>query len=188
MPMKKSVYRLPCMVSVCVLLFLTSGCGADYNIYELYQVTDNEDFTFDYVIKDKNDNVLLFEERISREPEINVINENLLSVSVQAGTGLSTRWTIYCDVLNGNVSDAYCSVLGEYEENVVYVNYDNGTYRIVIQNIFNQKLFYKETVLEDASLAADPVVGFEIGDNDTAKVVYLKGEDYLETEITLDLN
>ena len=186
--MRKSICRLLCMASACVLFFLVCGCGSDYDIYELYQVTENEDFTFDYVIKDKNDNVLLFEERISREPEINVINENLLSVSVQAGTGLSTRWTIYCDVSKRTVSDAYCSVLGEYEENVVYVNYDNGTYRIVIQNIFNRKLFYKETVLEDASLAADPVVSFEIGDNDMAKVVYLKGEDYLETEIMIDLN
>ena len=186
--MKKSVYWLFSMLSACVLLSLLSGCGEDYNIHELYQITDNEDYTYDYVVKEKNNNILISEERMSREPEINIINENLLSVSVQAGTGLSTRWTIYCDVSKGTVSGAYCSVLGEYEENVVYVNYDNGTYCIVIQNIFNRKLFYRETVLEDASLAADPVVSFEIGDNDMAKVVYLKGEDYLETEIMIDLN
>lgn len=186
--MKKSIYRLLSMLSACVLIFLLSGCGENYNIHELYQITDNEDYTYDYVIKDKNNNILISEERLSREPEINVINENLLSVSVQAGTGLSTRWTIYCDVSKRTISDAYCSVLGEYEENVVYVNYDNGMYRIVIQNIFNRELFYRETILEDASLAADPVVSFEILDNGTAKAVYLKGEDYSETEITLDLN
>ena len=178
------------------VLFLYSGNTffKDNNIsgvleaHELYQITDNEDFTYDYVIKDKNNNILISDKGISREPKINVINENLLSVSVQSGTGISTRWTIYCDVLNGNVSEAYYSVLGEYGENVVYVNYDNGTYRIVIQNIFNRELFYKETVLEDASPVVEPVVSFEIEDNGTAKAVYLKGEDYLETEITIDLN
>lgn len=177
-------------------LFLYSGNTffQDNNIsgvleaQELYQITDNEDFTYDYVIKDKNSNILISDKGISREPEINVINENLLSVSVQSGTGISTRWTIYCDVLNGNVSEAYYSVLGEYGENVAYVNYDNGTYRIVIQNIFNRELFYKETVLEDVSPVVEPVVRFEIEDNGTAKAVYLKGEDYLETEITIDLN
>lgn len=186
--MKKSIYRLLSMLSACVLLSLLSGCGEDYNIHELYQITDNEDYTYDYVVKDKKNNILISNEGISRKPEINVINEYLLSVSVQAGTGLSTRWTIYCDVLNGSVSETYYSVLGEYGENVVYVSYDNGTYRIVIQNIFNRELFYKETVLEDASPVAEPVVSFAIEDNGEAKVVYLKGEAYLEAEIMIDLN
>ena len=186
--MKKSIYRLLCMTSACVLLFLTCGCGADYDIHELYQITDNEDYTYNYVVKDKNNNILISNEGISREPEINVINEYLLSVSVQAGTGISTRWTIYCDVLNGNVSETYYSVLGEYDENVVFVNYDNSAYCIVIQNIFNRELFYKEIVLEDASPVAEPVVSFEIEDKGAAKVVYLKGEDYSETEVMIDLN
>ena len=177
-------------------LFLYSGNTffQDNNIsgvleaHELYQITDNEDYTYDYVIKDKNNNVLISDKGVAREPEINVINENLLSVSVQSGTGISTRWTIYCDVLNGSVSETYYSVLGEYGENVVYVSYDGSAYRIVIQNIFNRELFYKEMVLEDSSPVVEPVVSFEILDNGTAKAVYLKGENYSETEIMIDLS
>lgn len=113
-----------CLINILILIL--SGCSRDYDINQLYTITDNEDFTYDYVIKDKNNTILISDKGVSKEPKINVINDNLLRVSVQTGTGISTQWTVYCDVNSGKVSDTYYSVLGEYAENVVFVNYDNS--------------------------------------------------------------
>ena len=183
--MKKCVLVVLCFISVCILLCF-SGCNKNYNINELYTITDNEDFTYDYVIKDKNNNILISDKGVSREPKINAINDNLLSISVQTGTGISTRWTVYCDVSSGKVSDTYYSVLGEYVENVVFINYDNNKFSIVIQDIFNREQYYKEVILEDASITTDPIVDFKKTD-DGVKIVYLKGNNFLETELTIDI-
>ncbi len=182
--MKNRLFVMLCLINIFFLFF--SGCKNGYDINGLYTIIDNADFTYDYVIKDKNDNVLISDSGISRQPQVNVIDEDLLNISVQTGTGISTRWTIYCDVNSGNVSDTYYSVLGEYAENVVFVNYDNGRYSIVIQDVFDNGKYFKEVILEDVSEVADPVVEF-VKLDDKIKIVYLRGDDLLESELIIEM-
>lgn len=184
--MKKGICMIECMITICALLLL-SGCNQSYTINELYSITANEDLTYDYVIKDKNNNILISDKGVSKEPKVSIINEDVLSISVQTGTGISTRWTMYCDVNSGTVSDAYYSVLGEHAENVVFVNQDNGTYSIVVQNFFDKEQYHISTVLANASQVTDPVVSFEKLSDAKAKVIYLRDEDYIETETTIEL-
>ncbi len=179
--MKKILIIILILITVLVL----SGCNGNYDINQLYEITDNGNFTYDYVIKDRHDNILISDKNVSRKPKVKVINEDLLSISVQTGTGISTRWTIYCDVNSGNVSDTYYSVLGEYEENVVFVNYDNGRYSVIIQDIFNKEEYLKEVVLEDASETVDPIVDY-VKFDDKIKIMYLKGNNFLETELIIE--
>lgn len=47
---------------------------------------------------------------------------------------------------------------------------------------------YKTIALEDVSQVTDPVVNFEKSDDSKDKIVYLKGKEYLETEMTIELN
>ncbi|MBR3803301.1 MAG: hypothetical protein IKK37_07665 [Clostridia bacterium] len=182
--MKKRLIITLCLINV--LIVILSGCDGNYDINQLYEITDNGNFTYDYVIKDRHDNILISDKDVSRKPKVNVINEDLLSISVQTGTGISTRWTIYCDVNCGNVSDTYYSVLGEYEENVVFVNYDNGRHSVIIQDIFNQGEYLKEVVLEDVSETVDPIVDY-VKFDDKIKIMYLKGNNFLETELIIEM-
>lgn len=182
--MKKRLIITLCLINVLVLIL--SGCDGNYDINQLYKITDNGNFTYDYVIKDRYDNILISDKNVSRKPKVNVINEDLLSISVQTGTGISTRWTIYCDVNSGNVSDTYYSVLGEYEENVVFANYDNGRHSVIIQDIFNKGEYLKEVVLEDASETTDPVVDY-VKFDDKIKIIYLKGNNFSETELIIEM-
>lgn len=182
--MKKILTITLCLINV--LIVILYGCDGNYDINQLYEITDNGNFTYDYVIKDRHDNILISDKDVSRKPKVNVINEDLLSISVQTGTGISTRWTIYCDVNSGNVSDTYYSVLGEYEENVVFVNYDNGRHSVIIQDIFNKGEYLKEVVLEDVSETVDPIVDYVKFDN-KIKIMYLKGNNFLETELIIEM-
>ena len=182
--MKKRLIITLCLINV--LIVILSGCDGNYDINQLYEITDNGNFTYDYVIKDRHDNILISDKDVSRKPKVNVINEDLLSISVQTGTGISTRWTIYCDVNSGDVSDTYYSVLGEYEENVVFVNYDNGRHSVIIQDIFNKGEYLKEVVLEDVSETVDPIVDY-VKFDDKIKIVYLRGNNFLETELIIEM-
>ena len=182
--MKKRLIITLCLINV--LIVILSGCDGNYDINQLYEITDNGNFTYDYVIKDRHDNILISDKDVSRKPKVNVINEDLLSISVQTGTGISTRWTIYCDVNSGNVSDTYYSVLGEYEENVVFVNYDNGRHSVIKQDILNKGEYLKEVVLEHVSETVDPIVDYVKFDN-KIKIMYLKGNNFLETELIIEM-
>ena len=180
--MKKSLFFILCLINV----FLFLGCNSNYDINKLYTITDNDDFTYDYVIKDKDDNVLISDKGILRQPKVNIIDEEVLSISVQTGTGISTRWTIYCDVNGGVVSNTYYYVLGEYAENVVFVNYENGRHSVIIQDIFNRGKYLKEVVLDDVSETVDPVIDF-VKFDDKIKIVYLKGNNFSKTELIIKM-
>ncbi len=169
-----------------ILILFFSGCNSNYDINQLYKITDNGNFNYDYVIKDKHDNIILSDKGISREPKVNVINEDLLSISVQTGTGISARWTIYCNINNGKVSDTYYSVLGDYDAKIVFVNYDNGMHSVVIQDVFDKEKYFKEIMLEDASKVTDPVIDF-VKLDDKIRIVYLSGDNFLETERIIEM-
>lgn len=187
--------RIGLLIIVFAVLLL-SGCGMgddrqqdalEFSVEDAYAVSVNENGTYGYTVKDANGNVFASVTDLNREPEMAIVSNTLLRVSVQAGTGISTRWTVYYDIENGQASEPFDSVLGEYEERTVYVGLQDGMFCIVTQDIFGSDDFCVAAVLEDVFVAADPVVEFEIRENGTARVVYLKGENYTETELLISL-
>lgn len=54
--MKKRLIIL-CLIKVLILIF--SGCNGNYDINQLYKITANGNFSYDYVIKDRHDNIHL---------------------------------------------------------------------------------------------------------------------------------
>ncbi len=68
--MKKRLIIL-CLIKVLILIF--SGCNGNYDINQLYKITDNGNFTYDYVIKDRHDNILISDKNVSREPRVTSI-------------------------------------------------------------------------------------------------------------------
>ncbi|MBE7013490.1 MAG: hypothetical protein E7416_05425 [Ruminococcaceae bacterium] len=156
-----------------------------YDITESYSITKNEDLTYSYEITDKNGKVLLYDNS-AREPKIEQVNTNVLGVSIQTGTGLSTNWAIYCDVEKSQISETFNYVLGAQGDYVIYANLENSKHSIVVQNIFDKTAYYKTHILEDASsVAADVVVDFKLKGEDRAIVTYLSGEKYTKTDITI---
>jgi len=191
------------LVFVCFMVLVATGCAkkapqsvdadvkmvavnAEYLANEkLYTIETNGDYTYNYEIRDIRGSVLISDENISRQPVIEEVTENLLKVSVQTGIGRATRWTMYCDVVNGRVSDGFYYVLAETEDKVVCVEY-NEQYNVVVRDIFNREKIYGGTVLEDV-YTVEPIVECKKVDN-KLKIVYLKGNDYTEEEVVVQVD
>lgn len=193
---KKSKRLLIIPLFVCVLILVATGCAtnpsqpatpASVNKVEtvekgkLYTIEVNSDKTYNFQVKDINGNVLVQDKNLHRQPVIEQVSENLLKISVQTGLGSSTRWSMYADVVSGCVSDGFYYVLTETADKVVCVEYYEQ-YNVVVRDIFDSDVVIGGTVLEDV-YATEPVVECEILDKNKIRIVYLKGKDYVETEL-----
>ena len=172
--------------------------------YRLYYVTLNKelkphdsdaelnldqsnDYTYDYAINDIKGEALLSGTQLLHEPKITYVSDSVLRLSIQAGTGISTCRTTYCDVSSSNISEQFYSVLGEYKNYVLYVDYKDDEFKIIVQHIFNKNTFYQEYLLSDVYVAADPVISCDIDEDGLAEIVYLKGKEHNEVKIDIDI-
>ena len=71
---------------------------------------------------------------------------------------------------------------------MIYVVLIDSEPVIIVQNIFDKGLYYKEYSLEDPSpVAADIVKDCRFDSTGNAIATYYKGEDYALTELTIDI-
>ena len=158
-----------------------------YNPLDMYSITRNDDLTYTYKVVDKNGNVLFSKDNATREPDVEQVNTYILGLKVQTGTGQSTNWAVYCDVENSKVSEAFQYVLMAQGNYVLYANYENGEHSIIVQDIFDKSQYYKKHILANCSpVAGDIVIGAKPNGEGIAIVTYLTGENYTETELTIE--
>ena len=151
---------------------------------DFYCIFANEDFTYDYYIKDKNGKELLSVKGDPKCPSINRVSDDVLSLGIQTGTGKATAIVRYFNTETGEVSTPFSYVLGEVENKVIYVDFDaNRGYSVVMCNIFDVTDIDCIATLEDVH-TVEPIVEYVIS-NEQIYIVYLKGKDYVETEIRI---
>ncbi len=180
-------------------IFCFSACGTDATTEStatedtsassesFYTISKNENLTYSYEIVDKNGNVLFAKNNAPKEPHIDEVSENIIGVTVQTGTGLSTNWAVFCDVEKGTVSETFHYVLGAQDEYVFYADFEDGVLSLVVQNIFNSS---NRTVhpLQDCGAFADPIRNLTFDGEGKATITYLTGtaEAVTETSATID--
>ncbi len=173
-------------------------CGSIKNIsrYELWDsylithsmITQQTDKTYSYEITDYKGRILDYEDNLTREPKRQKVSSDVVGISVQTGTGLSTNYATYFDLENSKISEIFYYVLSAKDDYVVYGDYRNGEHFIVVQDIFDKEQYYKEYKLENVSpVAADFALGCEFDGDNNATITYLIGEEYNETKITIDI-
>lgn len=184
------VFLALCLVlsfSACDALNTTSETEDSSPRTSFYSISTNEDLTYSYQIVDKNGNVLFSDNHSQREPHIEQISDDVYSVTIQAGTGLSTNWAVYCDVKNSRVSETFQYVLGAQGDCVIWANYKDDKHFVTVQNIFDKSVYYKTYELENVSpVAADFAIGCKFDSDNDATITYLTGEDYTKTKMTVD--
>ena len=171
------------MICISMLLFL-SACAAptvdlpeqlvnprivaEDTYYRLYQ---DENQIYFYAIFDKDGNIAK-SELFPREPHIEVHDNTLISISMQAGTGIESRWTYYYDVAEDAFSDVFYTVFGQEGGRIVY----SDGMSIIVRDIFSETVFTRTFDRFDgiAQDVASPFVNAEFIENgQKIRVTYL---------------
>lgn len=170
---------LSLIIVLCFLLLSACSKGVEANDY--YSIKREKNGTYSYIIRNKSGKTIVEETELTKEPKINLIEENILKISFQAGTGLSTRWTCYVNVLSGEKSGYYYSVLGEYNGKVIYPNTSvigtlENNLTLLIHGYFDMPITGQEISLNDVADCVDPFLDFTVNDDGTAEISYLSGD------------
>lgn len=119
-----------------------------------------------------------------KKPEI-LMQDDLIQISYQSGTGLSTKWSYYYDVKNNRFSKYFYSIYDKYNETIAYGSQN----KIIIVNIFDDEN-YKEIkdFFYPLSVTAEPFIDVKFNEEGTVlEVTYLTGNDYHEVTECFDL-
>lgn len=164
-----------------------------YELYDLHlwlhsHIGKSDNNTYSYEVSDYNNRVLASEEGLATKPEREYVNTDTIGISIQAGTGLSTKRTTYFDLENSRVSETFYYVLSARDDYVIYANYENGKHSIEVQDIFDRSVYYQVYELENVSpVAADFTVECKQNDDGSVTVTYLAGEDYTKTDLVINI-
>ena len=141
------------------------------------------DFMFYYFLCNENHVMVKAEGPFNRQPRISMVDEHLVKVTLQAGTGLGTQWGYFYDVNEDVFSQVFYSIHDQQNGMVAYVTI-NG---IIVRDIFDKTKYYQEitSFKEPLSEVAEPITKVEfVNDGDKIRVTYLTGSDCKEvTEI-----
>lgn len=151
-----------------------------------YKVLQGENHNYYYYIYDINNVIVSEGGYYWRCPKISMINDNLVKVRTQSGTGVSTSSTFYYDVKKNEVSCKFHSVYDETEDLLIF----SEDKKIIVRDIFDKSLYYFEFTEFDNDLAdaIEPFVDVKfININQQIEVTYLIGEDLRETTDIIDL-
>ncbi len=123
---------------------------------------------------------------VNHEPLVTEEEPGLWSVSVQAGTGLSTRWTLYYAPETGTLSPRCYGVLDRQGDRLIHLD---SSKQLEVRGLFDTE---EGVVLrhfsEPLSNAVEPFVFAHFTEDGKAVVVtYLAGEDYHEVTETIPL-
>ena len=176
--------NIGCLVLIAAFLFTLSACSStprktdsSAEIDSHYTIITNEDLTYSYKIIAKNGDILFSDDRSPKEPHVDQVSDNIFSVSIQTGTGRSTNWAVFCDVENGKTSETYQYVLGAQDNYVFYVAFEDGTHRLVVQDIFDSCVYKETYTLQNCGAFADPACELTFESKGKAVVTYLSGNE-----------
>lgn len=146
---------------------VTSNDSANFEnsekYFKIYTGSTSEDhFSFYYDLYGKQGEKVKHECTYMNEPDIEMLTKYIIKVSVQSGTGLSTRRTYYYDLDKNKFSKTFYYVLGEKES---YVAFFDGK-KIIISDMFEENRALKEIQLKEKLVnSTDPVESVVFSDD-----------------------
>lgn len=171
-------------------------CGSikSINRYELWdsylvthsRITQEKDKTYSYEITDYKGKILDYENNLRPQPKRLCVDTDVVGISVQAGTGLSTNYAKFYDLETGEISKIFYYVIDVEDDCVVYADYRDGEHFIIVEDIFDKEQYYREYRLENVSpVAADFVISGGFNRKGNINITYWSGDDYTEAIYTI---
>ena len=121
-----------------------------FGISDTYEETGAESFTYEVAqgeeeyrvsVHDRQDN-LLYEASYPKEPVVKKIGKDTLEIYEGAG---NTGWSVFVNGETGEVSEPVTDVAACSEETVVYPVFEDGIFKIIIRDIYDERIYREIT-------------------------------------------
>lgn len=149
---------------------------------EYYKIIES-DYLYYYEIYGENNNIVKSDGPFNRLPKISLPEENLIKLTVQAGTGISTQWGYYYDIKRDCFSRIFYSIFDEYNGRMIHRDRE----KIIVRDIFDKTKYYYEidAYTNPLSQSSEPFRKVQFVNNgESIEITYLTGDDYHEvTEV-----
>lgn len=132
---------------------------------------------YGYVLFDRNGNIAISKSNLLKEPSILILDDGIVRVTTQAGTGIATQSGIYYDSKSNRTSQVYNCIFDQHNNLVVYAKSN----KVIIESIFDDNAFYQEisSFQSPFSDVAFPFVNIEFCEDGLAVcITYYSGVDY----------
>lgn len=149
---------------------------------DFYKILEGDGHYYYYYIYDKDDNIVDEMGFYWRKPELSIIDNSIVKVQIQLGTGIRTTRTRYYDSNSGLLSEWYDGVYDELNDIIIY----DGKNKLIIQNIFDKNIYYCEigSFSNEITDSGEPFVDVEfIEDGTSIRVTYIAKDSNEITEI-----
>lgn len=150
-----------------------------------YKITKNNGL-YHYDIYDKNNNIVRSEGDLTKEPCILMVEDYLIRITTQAGTGIGTQSGYYYDVESNVFSQIYQSIFDQCDGLVACATHE----KVIIRDIFDDDGYYLELAefSNTFSQVAFPFVNVEFVDDGLCVCVeYFSGEDFEKVSEVFEL-
>ena len=156
---------------------------------EFYCIYKNNGTQVYYNIYNKNGEIVL-NETTEHPLKINMLSDDIVNIEIGMGTGITTHK--YYNIEKNIFSKEFSYVISDFEELVAYIDISKENplenRRIIVQNIFDDKLFYKEFQLEFSNVDTPVIDSTFSNDGTSLTVTYLSGEKQMEISEVLYLD
>lgn len=152
-------------------------------IEDYCKVIKRNDNSYTIILYDKNKEIV-HQEKVTKEPYINLEDENVIRVTNSLGSPLN--YTYFYDVMSSQISPIYENALLIENDKIIFMK-DNV---LIVSNISNKDLYYKE-IKRDFSQTAVPssaIVSIKFVEPTKLELNYLEGKDFTEKSETIDLS
>ena len=148
-----------------------------------YNISYNEKAgTYSYQIYSATGKILDEKKKLYREPYIESIDEDILHISLSAGTNVRQEW--FVNRKTEEKSETFENVCAIQGDTIAFMELDKESeFYLVIRDIFDENKLYLEVKRNFAPLAiADLIIeNAEFTEESSLKITYLKGEDEVST-------
>lgn len=165
-----------------------------YQLWRLHHIThamiySYQNLTYSYTVTDYAGRVMRQEEGLTREPHLVYAGVDVLGIYIQGGTGQSTRCFTYYDLDKGLISEPFNYVLTAKNGYLVRADYIGGRAAIVVENIFDKDIYYREFYPENTpSEAMDFAQSAYFNEKGQVVVTYLTDDNYKPAEFVITIS
>jgi len=181
--LRKSILIIGIFMMIAMASFILYCANTD--ISKTYTIYENN-YEYKVVVRQYNGNVIISEDTYNMEPIIKEVGDDMLTLTIGQGDWHITR---FINVKEGTISEGFGNVEAYDSNKVVYPIYEDGTIKIVIQDIYDKDKYYREVIRDYAPVAVPKsmIIDIKFLDDLSLLLKYYSGEGWKEVSETIEL-